>query len=128
MPDFSALGYDKTVTLYASVPGNKYEDASYTCQIIKDCQVAIDHKVSVKKNGPEGANVVSVCFLCENNSDIVITENMLNKSFFVIGDTSEETICDDFLSYMTDKYSECYTLTSFNYEGKVLPHYELGGC
>lgn len=128
MPDFRQLGYDKTVTLYVMGTPSKYEEARYIPVILHNCQVVINHKHNTDKNGSNGADKAAVSFMGSDNRDVTITDRMLNTSFFVVGDTSGEEQCEDFVGYMKEKYPDsCYTLTSFNHESSVIEHYELGG-
>lgn len=119
MQAFKQLGYDKQVTIYVRVPPEgKYSSETYKAVTINDCQVIINHKHNIKSNGAENADIINICFMCEDNPGITITDDMLNSALLVVGNEVLEN---------PKECGDVYTLISFNYEPDLLPHYELGG-
>lgn len=50
------------------------------------------------------------------------------RDFFVVGDTSSETILTDgFYEYMKNKYDGVYAITTVDRYEHIMPHFEVGG-
>lgn len=47
--------------------------------------------------------------------------------FFVEGDTSQENPCEDFFTYMKEKYDNCFKVTNVD-DYNLIPHIEVGGA
>lgn len=135
--------YNKTVTVY-----NRYEDDNenecWIPTVLKNVRLLATKGANVSKSGMDSADAaklhVKFELLPEGTKEYIGPKAWKNSSekekyftfsggedFFVEGDTSSEPVqSTNFLSYMQQKYDNCFSVTNVDrYE--LIPHLEVGG-
>lgn len=137
--------YNKTVTVYNKIADGLMGTETWYPTVLENVRLIVSNSVNTSKSGTSGDDKASLYIKpellpegCKGYLPAKEWQRMPEKckdffytlaggeDFFVEGNTINEEICEDFFSYMKEKYDHCYKVTKVDrYE--LIPHLEVGG-